>query len=107
MAIQFSDMIVGVMRLGDWGAKLTSEELERFIDGCLDLGLRDFDHADIYGGYTAESDFGKVLQRIESADPSGHRAPCTGSVLAGFGGSLYSLHRQDRCRGRRQTRQDP
>ncbi|MEO1436319.1 MAG: aldo/keto reductase, partial [Bacteroidota bacterium] len=48
---------------GDWGAKLSSEELERFIDGCLDLGLRDFDHADIYGGYTAESDFGKVLQR--------------------------------------------
>lgn len=63
MALQFSDMIIGVMRLGDWGAKLSNDELERFIDGCLDLGIRDFDHADIYGGYTSESQFGQVLKR--------------------------------------------
>lgn len=51
------------MRLGEWGSKLSTQELERFIDQCLDLGIRDFDHADIYGGYSEEANFGRVLKR--------------------------------------------
>lgn len=61
--LQFSPLIIGTMRLGVWGEKLSSKDLERFIDECLALGLKDFDHADIYGHYTTESDFGKVLRR--------------------------------------------
>ncbi len=61
--IQFSPYIVGAMRLGDWGAKMSSQELEKFIDGCLDLGLKDFDHADIYGHYTEEAKLGEVIKR--------------------------------------------
>ena len=61
--IVFSPLIVGVMRLGVWGAKMTTSELETFIDQCLDLGLRDFDHADIYGHYTSETEFGAVLKK--------------------------------------------
>lgn len=61
--LTFSPLIVGTMRLGAWGAKFTSTELESFLDGCLNLGLRDFDHADIYGSYTEEAAFGKVLAR--------------------------------------------
>lgn len=61
--LAFSPLIIGVMRLGDWGVKMTTRELETFIDRCLDLGLRDFDHADIYGSYTSETEFGAVLQR--------------------------------------------
>ena len=61
--ITFSPLIIGTMRLGAWGAKLTTQELEYFIDQCLDLGLNDFDHADIYGHYTEEGNFGKVLKR--------------------------------------------
>ena len=61
--IKFSPLIIGTMRLGEWGAKMNSRELERFIDECVDLGLTDFDHADIYGCYTAESEFGEVLKR--------------------------------------------
>jgi len=61
--IQFSDLIVGTMRLGSWGVNMTTHELERFVDECLDLGLNDFDHADIYGHYTEEDNFGKVLAR--------------------------------------------
>ncbi len=62
-SIKFSPIIIGTMRLGDWGVKMTTNELEKFIDQCLDLGLNDFDHADIYGHYTEEANFGKVLKR--------------------------------------------
>lgn len=61
--ISFSPLIVGAMRLGDWGAKMKTKALERFIDQCLELGLKDFDHADIYGHYTSEGQFGEVLKR--------------------------------------------
>jgi predicted oxidoreductase len=61
--MNLSPIIIGCMKLGTWGANLSSAELERFIDGCLDLGLTDFDHADIYGGYTTERQFGEVIRR--------------------------------------------
>lgn len=51
------------MRLGSWGADLSSADLESFIDGCVDMGLVDFDHADIYGHYTEEGRFGDVMRR--------------------------------------------
>lgn len=63
---EFAPLSIGTMRIGDWGAKLSTKETEAFIEGCLELGLTDFDHADIYGGYTTESDFGKALK----ANPS-------------------------------------
>lgn len=56
-------IIVGCMKLGAWGANYSLNELETFIDGCLDLGANEFDHADIYGGHTTESAFGKVLAK--------------------------------------------
>ena len=61
--MNLSPIIVGCMKLGSWGANLSSKELEHFIDGCLDMGLLDFDHADIYGGHTSEKEFGDVLSR--------------------------------------------
>lgn len=61
--ITFSPIIIGTMRLGVWGNKLTTQELEKYIDQCLDLGLQDFDHADIYGHYTEEGRFGQVIKR--------------------------------------------
>ena len=61
--INFSPVIIGTMRLGVWGEKLSLAAQERFIDQCLDLGVKDFDHADIYGCYTTESEFGAILKR--------------------------------------------
>ncbi|NRB53318.1 MAG: aldo/keto reductase [Saprospiraceae bacterium] len=61
--ITFSPLIIGTMRWGVWGAKLETSEVEQLIDHCLDLGLRDFDHADIYGHYTEEENFGRVIKR--------------------------------------------
>lgn len=57
------------MRLGNWGAKLTAAELETFVSGCLELGLTAFDHADIYGNYTAEAKFGELLKYSPSMRP--------------------------------------
>jgi len=57
-----SPLIIGTMRLGTWGSKLSTQAYEEFIEGCLELDLIDFDHADIYGDHTTEEDFGKVFK---------------------------------------------
>ena len=46
-SIQFAPIIVGTMRLGEWGSKMNLIELEKFVNDCLEIGLNDFDHADI------------------------------------------------------------
>lgn len=56
------NVIVGTMRLGSWGQNFNKNQWQKFIDNCLELGLNHFDHADIYGDYTTEADFGKVLK---------------------------------------------
>ncbi|MEM8886409.1 MAG: aldo/keto reductase [Bacteroidota bacterium] len=63
VSIEFSPIIVGAMRLGIWGVNMSTDELEKYIDQCLELGLKDFDHADIYGHYTEEARFGQLIKR--------------------------------------------
>lgn len=54
--------IVGCMRWGVWGENFTTKQYETIIDQCLSIGLHVFDHADIYGHYTTEADFGEALK---------------------------------------------
>lgn len=61
--IVFSPVVIGTMRLGEWGVNLSTQALEHFIDACIDLGFTDFDHADIYGHYSEEDRFGQVIKR--------------------------------------------
>ena len=56
---EFSRLVAGVWRLGEWG--MDTRGLLNFIHGCLDLGIPTFDNADIYGGYTCEGLFGAAL----------------------------------------------
>ncbi|MBA2248954.1 MAG: aldo/keto reductase [Chitinophagaceae bacterium] len=58
-----SDIIAGTMKWGIWGAQFTLEEYAAMIEKCIDLGVTTFDHADIYGHYTVEEDFGNALSR--------------------------------------------
>jgi len=60
--IEFSPYLVGAMRLGKWGENFNTNQWLDFIEKAVDLGLKDFDHADIYGDYTTEVDFGKALK---------------------------------------------
>jgi predicted oxidoreductase len=41
----------------------TPQNMERIINLCLELGINTFDHADVYGGYTCEEVFGKVISQ--------------------------------------------
>jgi predicted oxidoreductase len=59
-----SKIIAGTMNWGIWDKKLTTQEMANLIHVCRENKITTFDHADIYGGYTTESDFGKAF--IES-----------------------------------------
>ena len=54
--------IVGCMRWGVWGENFTTSQYEQIIKQCLEIELNIFDHADIYGHYTTEADFGNALK---------------------------------------------
>lgn len=54
--------MVGTMRLGSWGANFNTQQTQKFVEECLELGANHFDHADIYGHYTTEAEFGLVLK---------------------------------------------
>jgi len=56
-----SRLIMGTMRLGEWGAQLDAKGFLSIVETCLEEGIDTFDLADIYGDYTTESDFGKAL----------------------------------------------
>ena len=58
---KISNIISGTMGWGSWGHNLNLKEMENLIITCLELGINTFDHADIYGGYTTEADFGKAF----------------------------------------------
>ena len=57
-----SDIVVGTMRWGIWDAKFTTAQYEAMIDKSMSLGMSTFDHADIYGDYTTEAEFGAALK---------------------------------------------
>ena len=55
-------IIAGTMKWGSWGAKFTTQDYYSMINQCLENGITTFDHADIYGNYTVEQEFGAALQ---------------------------------------------
>ena len=57
-----SKIIAGTMNWGIWDKKLTTQEMANLILVCHENKITTFDHADIYGGYTTESDFGKAFK---------------------------------------------
>lgn len=61
-----SALVAGVMTWGKWGSRMDTTAMDGTIRRALELGLTTFDHADIYGDYTTEEEFGQVLAR----DPS-------------------------------------
>jgi predicted oxidoreductase len=59
---KISSPIAGCMRWGKWGANFNTTAYLTLIEQCLELGIHSFDHADIYGDYTTEADFGDALK---------------------------------------------
>ncbi|PKA98089.1 putative oxidoreductase [Flavobacteriaceae bacterium MAR_2009_75] len=63
----YSKIIAGTMTWGSWGKQFSKAESAALINFCLENGISTFDHADIYGDYTNEAEFGRAL--IESNVP--------------------------------------
>ena len=57
----YSRIIAGTMTWGRWGAKLSTAGMADLIRHCVEQGISTFDHADIYGEYSTEADFGAGL----------------------------------------------
>ena len=49
------------MTWGSWGKQFAKSEMVALMIQCLETGITTFDHADIYGGYSNETDFGKAF----------------------------------------------
>jgi predicted oxidoreductase len=61
MDIKLSPIIAGTMNWGVWQANFTTAQMAQMMHSCLEYGITTFDHADIYGGYTTEAEFGRAL----------------------------------------------
>ena len=67
MKTQLSPIIAGTMNWGIWDKKLSTQEMVHLINICVENKISTFDHADIYGGYTTEAEFGKAIAESKIA----------------------------------------
>ncbi len=58
---KYSRIITGIMSWGSFGKALSKKEMVTLMNHCVNNHVTTFDHADIYGGYTTESEFGNAF----------------------------------------------
>ena len=56
-----SKIIMGCMSWGAWGKNQSIKEQADLIQFCVENGNNTFDHADLYGDYTTEAEFGNAF----------------------------------------------
>lgn len=83
-----SRIIAGTMGWGKWGNSFTLQDYISRIETCVENGITTFDHADIYGGYTTEAEFGNALaktqierEKIQLISKCGIQYPCENNQL--------------------------
>lgn len=59
--IDYSKIIAGTMTWGRWGKQLSMKQMVELMEYCVSIGITTFDHADIYGEYLNEADFGEAF----------------------------------------------
>jgi len=57
----YSRIIAGCMLWGKWGKQFSTQEMIAQMNLTLEAGITTFDHADIYGDYTTEQQFGTAF----------------------------------------------
>ena len=67
MKTQLSPIVAGTMNWGIWDKKLSTSEMIHLINICIENKISTFDHADIYGSYTTEAEFGKAFTESKIA----------------------------------------
>lgn len=65
--LNFSGVIAGTMKWGKWGSHFNTNDYLQMIEQCLEKGVTTFDHADIYGNYTTEAEFGLALKEMPAS----------------------------------------
>jgi len=60
--LELSPIIAGCMKWGQWGVKYSTDQYLQLIENCIANKITSFDHADIYGDYTVEEEFGNALK---------------------------------------------
>jgi len=60
--LKYSRIIAGTMTWGNWGKQLSKKDMIELMHHCISNMITTFDHADIYGGYTTEADFGNAYK---------------------------------------------
>mgnify|MGYP000182767076 CR=1 FL=1 len=60
--VNFSSIISGTMTWGEWGKNYSTKEMASLIEHCVSIGVSTFDHADIYGDYSNEAEFGAAFK---------------------------------------------
>lgn len=63
--IKLSPIVAGCMNWGQWGARFIKNDYKNSISACIDHAITSFDHADIYGSYTTEQEFGEALHELQ------------------------------------------
>lgn len=58
---KYSKVIAGTMTWGQWGKQLDTKDMIKLMHHCIDNQITTFDHADIYGDYTTEKEFGNAF----------------------------------------------
>ncbi|MDN3378623.1 MULTISPECIES: aldo/keto reductase [unclassified Pseudoalteromonas] len=56
---KINELVLGFWRLLDW--QITPQQCLNFLEQAIEAGVTDTDHADIYGEYGCEAEFGKAL----------------------------------------------
>ncbi len=63
-SLNFSPVVAGSMKWGKWGAHFNTSDYQKMIEQCIEAGATTFDHADIYGNYSTEEEFGLALKEM-------------------------------------------
>ena len=63
---KISSLIAGTRNWGSWGARFNTSQYIGMIEQCLAWNINTFEHADIYGHYTTEEEFGNALKEKQS-----------------------------------------
>lgn len=58
----YSRLIAGTMTWGNWGKQFSKKDMAAMMHHCIAHNITTFDHADIYGAYTTEAQFGEAFK---------------------------------------------
>lgn len=87
--------ILGSMRFGDWGARLSPDAVADLLSAAFDHGIDTLDLADIYGGHTTNALVGAALARRPGLRGCLHLIAKIGIVMASSPGNPRGVQHYD------------